>query len=411
MLTGVMMLSACVDSGGSEASLEPVVRDSAGVRILEFPAEVLEIEAPFRLSEEPEVRLGVIDGDPALQFSTVRDALRTPEGDLVVLDAQGATVRRFGPDGALLGTFGVLGEGPGEFSAPTTISHSSEGTLTVWDARTRRFSEFESTGEPLQEWAPLRDVASGAILAAHSTGPDEAAALVESFPAGRSDGLHRPSAFVVRGSSGRVDTVSTLTGSTVEMQSESGGDGMMMVMMRRDWHRPQLIATGSSEGFWVADGMRWEAEHHSLAGSTDRVLRVQVEPRALGPEVRDRLLESSLEQASSDDQRQSIRAAHRDRDYPELLPSIIDLFTDAEGRVWMGALDLVPRIHPSGVGRTAERWLIVDPEGERAEGMLRMPPRSRPLHADAEGVLLLILDEFDVPFVEWRPFVETPADP
>ncbi len=411
LVVAVAALStACADRTGFDASLEPMVRDSAGVTILEFPAAVLESEAHFRLSEEPEVRLGVMEGDEALQFSTVRDALRTPEGEIVVLDARGAPVRRFGPDGALLGTFGALGGGPGEFGVPASISLGPEGTLTVWDSRTRRFSEFEPTGELVREWAPLREMMSVQILATLPTGPNEAAAIVEGFPSGVTDGLHQPPASVVRASGGPADTLSTLVGSTIVLHSEAGSGGTLMVAMQRPWYHPQLLAASAREGFWTAEGVRWEAEHRSLEGAVDRVIRVQSEPRPFDQGVRNRLLESSLEGATSEDQRQSIRTTHRDREYPELLPSVIDLFIDAEDRVWLGALDLVPRNHPSGVGTTAERWLIVDLARERAEGMLQTPPRSRPLYADAEGVLLLTLDEFDVPYVEWRPFVETPAD-
>ena len=49
-----------------------------------------------------------------------------------VLDYRGATVHRIGPDGALLGSFGGKGEGPGEFERPEKLVVHGD-TIVVWD--------------------------------------------------------------------------------------------------------------------------------------------------------------------------------------------------------------------------------------------------------------------------------------
>ena len=65
-----------------------------------------------------------------------------------VLDYRGAAVHRIGPDGALLGSFGRKGEGPGEFERPEKLVVHGD-TIVVWDENELRL--FTSGGEHIAD--------------------------------------------------------------------------------------------------------------------------------------------------------------------------------------------------------------------------------------------------------------------
>ena len=67
-----------------------------------------------------------------------------------VLDYRGAAVHRIGPDGALLGSFGRRGEGPGEFQRPEQLVVHGD-TIVVWDENELRL--FTPGGEHIADRA------------------------------------------------------------------------------------------------------------------------------------------------------------------------------------------------------------------------------------------------------------------
>lgn len=99
------------------------------------------------VATEPSRVLGVLDGDPAYQFSDVSAAALAPDGRLVVADAGSATVRTYDPDGRLLRLLGGEGSGPGEFVRPSQVLIRDDGSVLVWDDATFRVTEFDPTGE------------------------------------------------------------------------------------------------------------------------------------------------------------------------------------------------------------------------------------------------------------------------
>jgi hypothetical protein len=91
--------------------------------------------------------LGVLDGDPAYQFSDISAAAVASDGRLVVADAGSATVRTYDSEGKLLRLLGGAGSGPGEFVRPVQVRIRDDGSVLVWDDATFRVTEFDPTGE------------------------------------------------------------------------------------------------------------------------------------------------------------------------------------------------------------------------------------------------------------------------
>ena len=102
---GVALLLLVHSAGcGESADLRPetVVRDSAGVVVQEFPAEVLERPAPVRLADAPEVRIGVVSGASEYQWTRPVAGARLADGGFAVLEQVPAEVRLFDRAGRFL---------------------------------------------------------------------------------------------------------------------------------------------------------------------------------------------------------------------------------------------------------------------------------------------------------------------
>jgi hypothetical protein len=108
--------------------------------------------APVETLVEPwsadlDLRIGSVD-DPATALTAVGPILTHADGRFYVSQPQDGVIRMHAADGALLGTFGGQGEGPGEFGGIGSMGWLGGGNDTIWvdDFQLRRVSYFSSDG-------------------------------------------------------------------------------------------------------------------------------------------------------------------------------------------------------------------------------------------------------------------------
>ncbi len=146
----VFVLAGC-GGGGADAS-GPLVQDSAGVRIITNVGQGAWGADGWRLEEE--LRIGVDQGDPELQFGMLVGVDADDQGRIVTLDQQATRVRIFDADGTLLRAFGRAGGGPGELSQQLAITtgvfFDAEGAVAVPDMGNMRIARFSPEGEALE---------------------------------------------------------------------------------------------------------------------------------------------------------------------------------------------------------------------------------------------------------------------
>jgi hypothetical protein len=147
---GLIVLAWCSGCGaGRTDTPTSIVRDSAGVRIVESARAAWTAAELWQVAAEPLLRLGNVTGDPAYQFHQIRaiDVLR--DGGVAVLDGGSAQLRRFAADGRHAWSAGSRGRGPGQFEVPVYLGHDSLGFF-LWDRSLARLTVVGEDGTVLR---------------------------------------------------------------------------------------------------------------------------------------------------------------------------------------------------------------------------------------------------------------------
>lgn len=87
------------------------------------------------------LRLGVLQGDTALEFGSVRAVAVDASGHIFVSDSRRSRIGMFSSNGKLIQFIGRRGRGPAEFIDPRALSVRGE-TLSVFDGITQRITQY-----------------------------------------------------------------------------------------------------------------------------------------------------------------------------------------------------------------------------------------------------------------------------
>lgn len=141
-----VLLLACSVAAVEARAQAPVVRDSAGVRIVENRARA---SAPvrFTLASKARVDVGGLESDPDTEFNPMQGYLRgawLANGGLAVIDE--VRLHLFGADGKRQSIVGRKGKGPGEFIYITSICRTRGDTLVINDQNSRRTAIVTGSG-------------------------------------------------------------------------------------------------------------------------------------------------------------------------------------------------------------------------------------------------------------------------
>jgi hypothetical protein len=405
------------DDGGSGAGEGSswTVADSAGVTVVTYGAGTLSAPedartpAPFApdLQAGPSLSIGTVSGEAAYQFTNPVGAVRLSHGGFAVVDRQSRELRYFDAEGAHLATVGGRGDGPGEFQTPSGLRRLEGDSLFLFD-----------TGQQRAHWlAPgggtVRD-ASTAVLGLEQRATELVPLGDDGFLAmgggaigggGRppTSGRIRPEVSVHHAApDGTSREVARFPGAETDLEVTAASGEIMSVSIMTPPFAARLITAPGTAGFWTSDGVVPEVVLRDAEGPMARLLRFSDPPRPFDAGQRQAVETAALEAAPDEATRERWREGFSTRTYPEILPPISDLFTDAEGRLWIAPTEVPIQNLPAGMGRAAQWWFVVEPEGEPV-GWVELPPRTRPLWASDAGVLTVRLDALDVPFVEWWP--------
>lgn len=108
----------------------------------------------------------------ATTFGRLDLIIAEPGGGALVKDASpvGRPLMRFGADGALQGSMGAFGEGPGEFRGASTVAVTPQGEVVVYDSYRARITVFDGAGKLLRTLS-LRELGGFANIGHVRPGP------------------------------------------------------------------------------------------------------------------------------------------------------------------------------------------------------------------------------------------------
>ena len=381
VLLGAGVLAGC----GATAGAAPVTRDSAGVAIVENTAPAWREGEAWRLSAEPSLTIGEVDGPPEYQFGRVAGAVRLSDGRVVVADAQQNVLRDFNASGRHLASVGREGEGPGEFRSLAWVQATPEDSLLAYDPRLERVTVFSPQAEPVRSVSlrsepgqsvleVLGRLAGGGYLASEQpyAGPEQIRG-----------GLRRDSVLMLRlgadGSAG--DSLARIPGRESFVEIVEHGNTRMTLFFGRI---PVFALSGDRVVLGTNDA--YEMLVYSPSGALERRIRQRVEPRpvtdadvaALRQKFTDGLPAQWLARAQPLLEKMPV---------PATMPFYRAVLVDDAGDLWVEDY--------AGPRDDSHAWSVFDAQG-RLLGSVDMPEALRPTQIGRDYVLGVWRDELGV---------------
>lgn len=373
------LLIACIVSSacgrGGDARSSSVVRDSAGVRIIESTAPALDSASAWRVADTPSVVIGVEDGPPEYLLDNVKAAVRLDDGRIAVANGGTGEIRLYAAAGKHAVTLGRRGSGPGEFEGLDRLWTVGGDTLIAYDAIQRRFTVFAPDGRvtathplPVVEGRPgatllLGRFADGSVLV------KAGAELSTDTP----EGLSRREAVYARAAPGGSPRS---LGRFFDGEAYYVRDGPGVSGYARPFAPTPQTAVGE-DAFYYSAADAFEIRRFGPDGTLKTIFRKRQEPVAVTAEDVRKYREQMLEGTSGPD-RARLERILASVPFPDRKPAHGRMLLDTEGNLWVleTQADDDPRF----------RWSVFDPNGSWL-GTVEVPAGVRVLEAGADYVL------------------------
>jgi hypothetical protein len=396
VLGGSWVLACAPGSSGSGGAVQR--RDSSGVEIVESVRPAWEEGEGWAVGPQPLVRIGVVEGESAAQFTGVTGAVRLGDGTIVVADDGSQEVRFFAPDGAHLKTVGRRGGGPREFTGLAGLGKDAGDRVWAYDFSLRRITwmdgEGEVTGltsfglEPAM-LAPVGVLRDDTFLLKQLWGAEETSEA-------STTGLRRdPIAFVRFDLDGNlVDTLGLFPGREVYLTEEDGRGVMNTPPFARN--TSTTIRRGRVV---VGPQSRFELLELSPEGRLVRVVRLPWRENAVGAAELEAYIQGRLRMAPPE-RHPEIRRSLETMPIPETMPPYGAIQADDAGNLWVGAWAMYPE--------TAAIWDVFDATGAWL-GTVPVPSGFGPWDIGDDWILGVEQDELDVEYVVVYPLIKAGA--
>ncbi len=389
LLALLALTAAC--GGKDDARETAIVRDSAGVTVVESSAARWKEGAGWRLAAEPKVAIGSEEGAPEEQFGFVSDALRMADGSLLVADGQSQDLRVYDAAGRYLRTVGRKGGGPGEYQGLHALVPLRGDSIGAIDVYGMRLSVLAPDGRHVRS-VRVRPDDEWAVPSVAGVFPDGSplVAVEHSRRFRNSETMKRDTARLLRYTAEGAprDTIAwyaglqtlTITGPNMAMRSPVA----FGALTARGFH---------GDAVYVADNARAEVRVLGPDGGLRRLFRWAHSPEPVSDEEKAIYRERQLAGAEAS-LRPAVERMLAEMPWPKRKGAFESLTVDAGGNVWI-------RAYRSGREETV-RWTVFDPEG-RLLGELRMPEALRVTEIGPDYVLGVHRDEADVQQVRLYP--------
>jgi hypothetical protein len=387
-----------------------VVRDSAGIRIVELPESPLNADLTiWEIDPEPSLEIGVREGDQAYLFSRIVGTATLSDGRLAVLEGRNASkeLRFFSADGTHQSTSGGDGQGPGEFRSPAELIRLPGDTLLVRDG-TLSFPAvdlFDGNGGFLHRIQPIPDlipfsaadgdipsevIDGGSLLADGSVLIRTFFTSVETDPP---PGLFRESYRLLRVRRSRtrvvVDSIGLFRGT--ERFAVDVGQGLIPY---RTPFGPEPIYGSGRDRIYVVESLNGEVKGFDYEGNLREIFRPSIPASVISEEDYEREKEGMISFDPRYDNRPVVERLFRELPRRTEGPAVEGLSVDLEGNLWLELFSA-----REGTGR---RWTVLAPDGSLL-ALIQGTPRFTPYEIGSDYLLGVGTDEMEIPYVRRYP--------
>lgn len=396
ILTLAPLWAACGGGESAGPTWAGTVSDSAGVQVINNPAEGLWTQdTGWSLTEE--VSIGGISGDVEYEFGQISSVDVDSAGNLYVADVQAQEIRVFDAAGVFVRTIGSPGQGPGEIGANGLAGVFVLGDeVFVPDMANARISRYTLEGEALE--ATTLDIAAGLPFRWDRIASDVVAQLRTINTSQNPDADFTPQGDVVVTMNRETrDTLATLPiGKGVQI---TGGTPEVLVF------GAEPIWDAADDGtliFGVNSGVRIEV------WGADRTLRHvvarTVEPRSVTDSDEQLIREIAMKQAiDAGAPPAAVAPFIESMKFADHYPAFATLATGPEGSVWAQRIR-TPGEVPEGEDFSAQdlgsnEWDVYNNEGHYL-GVFTFPGKFQPVKVIGDLFYGIHRDELDVQSVK-----------
>jgi hypothetical protein len=342
-----------------------LVRDSAGIAIVENAGPEWRNGQAWRVEVTPLLQIGELDGDEPYVFSSITDAARLSDGGIVVADGGSRQLRFFDGAGRHVRTAGRLGGGPGEFQIIAAMLPLVDDSLLVVDPASRRISIAHAT--------------AGVVRSLRM--PDSLTVFQPLGPAGERSVLGYSALAEFGVSSGR----DSLDAWELRLDGSGGGRIVRLAGQSREYARgfgPMPAIALTANGFWYGSGDTYEFRQYGFDAKLRRITRMPHRPVAVSPEMIAGAKDQHAEAAGT------FGPTVPDLPFPEYLPPFAGALTDRDGNLW---------VRPMGTGQEPI-WSVLNPEGHYL-GDVVLPNGFVPFEIGSDYILTRVWDEYQVEYL------------
>jgi hypothetical protein len=371
---GLLALWPLVGCGEGAQEARTVVRDSAGVSIVESAAVPLWSEAEsWTLSNAPLADIGVVEGAPEYQLYGVGSSLRLSDGSIVVANGGTGELRWYDSTGRYLRSAGGQGDGPGEFQTLARVARLGPDSLIAYDAQGLRISVFAADGVFARSTAlqapnaVLEGVfADGSLLATNSDLRSRMFAHLQAGSDDLNEGVTRVAerAFHIAATGAVLDTLGEFLGSEGVINMRPSGTRVAMSFTFKPFGREAVFAVEPA-AFYVGTQDRFQIDAYDPKGRLQSSVRHLVDSLPVTAADIDDFKRRELALLTEPN---DIRRRRRELDelsYPETKPAFDAIHLDARGNLWVQEFSYA-RDEPS-------QWRVFDAEHQFL-GTVATPP-------------------------------------
>lgn len=372
------MLVASPTSAEAQSPEANVVRDSAGVRIVE-PRVDSRYAVRWALADIPSWTVGELDGDREYLLDRVAGATQLENGTILVANGGTNELRFYDPTGSFVRSEGREGQGPGEFEYLRALGPCRENGFVAFDLNWQ-MNAYTPDGTFIAKTvfrAP--EGASPYNLACDADGH------VLLIGWGR-DASSAPDVGYYR----TYDRL-LLTNHDGEVLVDFGRRLVSERIGGRGGSRPHPAGRATrfalhDDHVFVGSGEKFEVEVWDMNNNLLSLLRGPDVDLTVTAAIKSAYLKGRLA-AAPEERHPDLRRQVEGWEWPEHLPAYVDMKVDVEGVVWL--LAYTPE------SDAQQRWSLMDP-GIGYIGDIVLPRRHSLLDIGVDYLLLLTTDDLDV---------------